>query len=57
MASFGMSWGRKTWIVLGNMIEIVGTIISVTSYEPGQLIVGRVLIVSEGKLRTISYVN
>ena len=34
------------WIVVGNLSEIIGTIISVTSYGPGQLIAGRVLIVS-----------
>lgn len=46
MSIFGMTQGRRTWILLGNVLEIIGTIISVTSYGPGQLIAGRVLIVS-----------
>ena len=44
MSVFGMRYGRRTWILLGNAIEVVGTIISASSYGPGQLIAGRVLI-------------
>ena len=44
MSIFGMSQGRRTWIMLGNGIEIVGSIVSASSYGPGQLIVGRVLL-------------
>jgi MFS family permease len=41
----GLLLGRKTWIILGNSIQIVGTIISASSYDYRQLIAGRVLIV------------
>lgn len=34
---FGMRFGRKTWILAGNVIEIVGTIISASSFSYGQL--------------------
>lgn len=37
--------GRRIWIIAGNVIQIVGTIVSVTSYSPGQMIAGRVIIV------------
>lgn len=45
MSLFGMSQGRRVWIIVGNILEIIGTLISVTSYGPGQLIAGRVVIV------------
>jgi predicted MFS family arabinose efflux permease len=38
--------GRRFWIILGAFIQIVGTVISVSSYSYGQLIAGRVVIVS-----------
>ena len=37
IASFGLKLGRRTWIIAGNVIEILGTIISATSYSYGQL--------------------
>ena len=37
IATFGMKIGRKNWILIGNVIEIVGSIISATSYSYGQL--------------------
>lgn len=42
---FGMQMGRKSWIIAGEVVQIIGTIISATSYSYGQLIAGRVLIV------------
>ena len=42
---FGMKLGRRVWIIIGNVIQIVGTIVSATSYSAGQLIAGRTLIV------------
>ena len=45
-ATLGMVYGRRTCILLGNLLEIIGSLISVTSYGPGQLIVGRVIVVS-----------
>ncbi|KAF2139254.1 uncharacterized protein K452DRAFT_275396 [Aplosporella prunicola CBS 121167] len=41
---FGMQMGRKTWVIAGEIVQIIGTIISATSYSYGQLIAGRVLI-------------
>lgn len=41
---FGMQMGRKSWIIAGEVVQIIGTIISATSYSYGQLIAGRVLI-------------
>jgi MFS family permease len=38
--------GRRFWILLGAFIQILGTIVCVASYSPGQLIGGRVIIVS-----------
>jgi hypothetical protein len=38
--------GRRFWILLGACTQIVGTIISVSSHSSGQLIAGRVVIVS-----------
>lgn len=32
-----MKMGRKNWILIGNVVEIVGSIISATSYSYGQL--------------------
>lgn len=34
---FGIHLGRKNWILLGNAVELVGTIISASSYSYGQL--------------------
>lgn len=34
---FGFKLGRKNWILLGNVVEIVGTVISASSYSYGQL--------------------
>ena len=49
---FGLSQGRRTWILLGNGVEIVGSIISAASYELWQLIAGRVLIGIGNRLLT-----
>lgn len=38
--------GRRQWIMLGGLVQIIGTIISVSSYSYGQLTAGRVVIVS-----------
>ena len=38
--------GRRFWILLGAAIQVVGTVICVSSYSSGQLIGGRVIIVS-----------
>jgi MFS family permease len=46
IAAFGMLLGRRTWILIGCGVQVVGTIISASSYSSGQLIAGRVLIVS-----------
>lgn len=43
---FGMALGRRTWILIGCVVQIVGTVISATSYSYGQLIAGRLFIVS-----------
>ncbi|KAI9757652.1 MAG: hypothetical protein M4579_003377 [Chaenotheca gracillima] len=44
MASFGMRLGRRQWILIGNGIQIVGTIISASSFSYGQMIAGRVFV-------------
>ncbi|KAL2214964.1 general substrate transporter [Thermoascus aurantiacus ATCC 26904] len=36
--------GRRHWIMLGSLVQIIGTVVSVTSYSYGQLIAGRVII-------------
>ena len=54
IAAFGMLLGRRTWIIVGNVIQIVGTIISASSFSFGQLIAGRVFIVSHGALGCMS---
>lgn len=41
---FGMNMGRRTWILVGNVIEIVGTTLATTSFSYGQLMAGRFLI-------------
>jgi len=46
IAAFGMMMGRRSWIIVGNIVQIIGTIISATSFSYGQLIAGRVFIVS-----------
>ena len=42
----GPRWGRRTWILVGNAINVVGTIISTASFSSGQLIAGRIVVVS-----------
>lgn len=44
ISAFGLFLGRRTWIILGNVVEIVGTIVSASSFSYGQLLAGRVLI-------------
>ncbi|KAH7055557.1 sugar transporter-like protein [Macrophomina phaseolina] len=41
---FGMKMGRRSWVIAGEIVQIIGTVISATSYSYGQLIAGRVLI-------------
>jgi MFS family permease len=36
--------GRRVWVITGSVIQIIGTVISASSYSVGQLIAGRVLI-------------
>ena len=38
--------GRRFWILLGAFTQIVGTVICASSYSYGQMIAGRVVIVS-----------
>ncbi len=45
-ATFGMAYGRRTWVQMGNVLEIIGALISATSYSSGQMIAGRVITVS-----------
>lgn len=45
MSIFGMRQGRKTWLLVGNAISIVGTVISASSYSYGQMIAGRTILV------------
>lgn len=42
--SFGNSLGRRTWLLIGNAVGIIGTIIVVTSFSIGQMIAGRILL-------------
>lgn len=42
---FGMKLGRRQWIIYGCLVQVVGTIISATSFSSGQMIAGRTLIV------------
>lgn len=44
--SFGNSLGRRTWLLIGNAVGIIGTLIVVTSFSIGQMIAGRILLVS-----------
>lgn len=37
ISTFGMRMGRKTWVLIGNVIEIMGTIICAASYSYGQM--------------------
>lgn len=39
-------FGRRHWIIVGNVVQIVGTVISILSQSSGQMIAGRVVIVS-----------
>lgn len=41
----GLKLGRRMWIIIGSAIQVVGTIISASSFSSGQLIAGRVLLV------------
>lgn len=43
---FGNSLGRRTWLLIGNAVGIIGTLIVVTSFSIGQMIAGRILLVS-----------
>ncbi|KAF2176567.1 general substrate transporter [Zopfia rhizophila CBS 207.26] len=36
--------GRRVWVMMGAVVQIIGTIISASAYSTGQLIAGRVLI-------------
>jgi len=38
--------GRRFWILLGAFTQIVGTVVCTTSYSTGQMIAGRLIIVS-----------
>ena len=37
VSAFGLTMGRKSWILVGNVVEIIGTIISASSYSYGQM--------------------
>lgn len=55
---FGMKLGRRQWIIYGCLVQVVGTIISATSYSSGQMIAGRTLIVRGPSLNSIpNYAN
>lgn len=49
-ATFGMAYGRRTWVQMGNVLEIIGALISATSYGPGQMIAGRVITVAPSQI-------
>ena len=44
MATFGMLQGRRSYLIYGNLIPIVGSAISASSYKHGQMIAWRVLV-------------
>jgi len=44
MATFGMLQGRRSYLIYGNLIPIVGSVISASSYGLGQMIAWRVLV-------------
>jgi hypothetical protein len=44
MATFGMLQGRRSYLIYGNLISIVGSIISTSRYGYGQMIAWRVLV-------------
>jgi hypothetical protein len=46
MASAGMILGRRQNIIIGNLISVVGTIVSASSYGSGQMIASRLIVVS-----------
>ncbi len=46
MSLIGMIQGRRMWILIGNLVSVVGSVISACSYSPGQLIGGRIIVVS-----------
>jgi MFS family permease len=50
ITSFGMTLGRRTWIIIGCFVQVVGTIICATSFSAGQLIAGRVFIVCHSSI-------
>ena len=54
---FGLSLGRRTWLLIGNIIGIMGTLIVVTSFSTGQMIAGRVLLVSLAERSVCSAIN
>ena len=57
ISCFGMQMGRKSWIIAGEIVQMIGTIISATSYSYGQLIAGRVLIVSAKSSKEVAKAN
>ncbi|KAI9711907.1 MAG: hypothetical protein M1812_007061 [Candelaria pacifica] len=44
MSLIGMIQGRRMWILIGNLVSVVGSVISACSYSPGQLIAGRIVV-------------
>ncbi|CAD6587944.1 MAG: hypothetical protein ASARMPRED_003285 [Alectoria sarmentosa] len=54
---FGISLGRRTWLLIGNVVGIIGTLIAVTSFSTGQMIAGRVLLVSVAQNTVYSAIN
>ncbi|KAI9698035.1 MAG: hypothetical protein M1836_004388 [Candelina mexicana] len=44
MSLIGMIQGRRMWILIGNLVSVVGSVVSACSYSPGQLIVGRIIV-------------
>lgn len=38
--------GRRIWIIVGAIVQVVGTVVSTAAYSAGQLIAGRIIIVS-----------
>lgn len=47
----GMMMGRRMWTIAGSITQILGSIVSVSNFGYGQLIAGRVLVVSQHRLR------
>ncbi|KAI9775369.1 MAG: hypothetical protein M1835_005853 [Candelina submexicana] len=44
MSLVGMVQGRRMWILIGNLVSVVGSVVSACSYSSGQLIVGRIIV-------------